>query len=156
MGSVIDYTSCPQCGGEYYNDWNYRTGEEYRFCCRCGKTESWSIKRDSEGEACFDENQKLCYIEESHFGFGVAKFARANGIGTLMCASEPVDQELISDFLKTLETEPDLDKSQCYLTAWDAEKREVIAIYGKVPPLYEEEAESEADQVPLGEPAASD
>lgn len=36
MGSVIDYIECSHCGGEAYDDYYYKTGEEYINCNNCG------------------------------------------------------------------------------------------------------------------------
>jgi hypothetical protein len=36
MGSVIDYTDCPNCGQEAISDFYYKTGEEYINCSHCG------------------------------------------------------------------------------------------------------------------------
>lgn len=50
MGSVIDYIECPNCSGEAYNDFYYKTGEEYVNCQNCGYHYSATYKRDDEGE----------------------------------------------------------------------------------------------------------
>ena len=49
MGSVIDYTECPNCGHEAYNDYYYKTGEEYTICNSCGYHATATYKRDDEG-----------------------------------------------------------------------------------------------------------
>jgi hypothetical protein len=36
MGSIIDYIECPNCKHEAYNDFYYKTGEEYTNCGNCG------------------------------------------------------------------------------------------------------------------------
>ena len=36
MGSVIDYIECPNCKREAYDDFYYKTGEEYISCNNCG------------------------------------------------------------------------------------------------------------------------
>ena len=36
MGSVIDYIECPNCKCEAYDDFYYKTGEEYINCNNCG------------------------------------------------------------------------------------------------------------------------
>jgi hypothetical protein len=50
MGSVIDYIECPHCGGEAYNDFYYKTGEEYINCQNCGYHYSATYKRNDESE----------------------------------------------------------------------------------------------------------
>jgi len=36
MGSVIDYIECPNCKCEAYDDFYYKTGEQYINCNNCG------------------------------------------------------------------------------------------------------------------------
>lgn len=43
MGSVIDYIECPNCGQEAYDDFYYKTGEEYINCQNCGYHKSATI-----------------------------------------------------------------------------------------------------------------
>lgn len=50
MGSVIDYIECPNCEHEAYNDFYYKTGEEYVNCQNCGYRYSATYKRDDNGE----------------------------------------------------------------------------------------------------------
>jgi len=50
MGSVIDYIECPNCKQEAYDDFYYKTGEEYVNCQNCGYHYSATYKRDDEGE----------------------------------------------------------------------------------------------------------
>lgn len=49
MGSVIDYIECPNCEHEAYNDFYYKTGEEYVICNNCGYHYSAQWKRDDNG-----------------------------------------------------------------------------------------------------------
>ena len=50
MGSVIDYIECPHCGHEAYNDFYYKTGEEYVNCNNCGYRYSATYKTDGNGK----------------------------------------------------------------------------------------------------------
>lgn len=147
MGSVIDYTRCPQCGGVYYRDFNYRSLEEFCACSRCGKTESLSIERDSDGNAILDEGGKPHYVEDSHFGFGAARIMKTTGIGTVLHFGEPVDKETNALFHEALHSNQDIDEANCYLTSWDSDKGDVIALFGEVPPLYSEEEDEECDSL---------
>lgn len=47
MGSVIDTIECPNCKNEAWNDYYYRTGEEYTNCQNCGYHHSVTIKEKS-------------------------------------------------------------------------------------------------------------
>jgi len=49
MGSVIDYSECPNCGQECYNEFYYKTGEEYIFCNSCGYNYSAEYKTNEYG-----------------------------------------------------------------------------------------------------------
>jgi Zn ribbon nucleic-acid-binding protein len=49
MGSVIDYIECPHCEHEAYNDFYYKTGEEYVNCQNCGYHYSATYKTDDKG-----------------------------------------------------------------------------------------------------------
>jgi Zn ribbon nucleic-acid-binding protein len=49
MGSVIDYIECPNCKHEAYNDFYYKTGEEYINCQNCGYHYSATYKIDDKG-----------------------------------------------------------------------------------------------------------
>jgi hypothetical protein len=43
MGSVIDYIECPNCKQEAFDDFYYKTGEEYINCNNCGYYRSATI-----------------------------------------------------------------------------------------------------------------
>ena len=49
MGSVIDYIECPRCGQpNCFNDYYYKTGEEFTNCPDCGYYVSIVIKDSSK------------------------------------------------------------------------------------------------------------
>jgi len=50
MGSVIDYIECPNCKQEAYDDFYYKTGEEYINCQHCGYNYSAQWKSDEQGK----------------------------------------------------------------------------------------------------------
>ena len=137
MGSVQNIIECPQCKGLYTTDFNYRTQEEYRICSRCGRTERWFIVRDSEGNAILDKDGKVQMDYKLQSGYGSARIFMKRGVGQMWSFSEPIDNETEQAFLEIL-NDPDVDKEECYLTSWDTQKSEVIAIFGKLPELYAE------------------
>ena len=51
MGSVIDNTACPRCGGDAFSEYYYNSGEEEITCMHCGYQYEGRYKRD--------ENRKL-------------------------------------------------------------------------------------------------
>ena len=62
MGSVIDYIECPNCSYEAYNDYYYKTGEEYTMCNNCGYSYSAQIiNRDKPLDELTDEDKLLKY-----------------------------------------------------------------------------------------------
>lgn len=59
MGSVIDYIDCPNCKSpDCYDDFYYKTGEEYIHCSDCGYTKSLTIK---------NREKKLSELTEDDF-----------------------------------------------------------------------------------------
>ena len=50
MGSVIDHIECPNCEHEAYQDFYYKTGEEYVNCPHCGYHYSAVFKTNGNGE----------------------------------------------------------------------------------------------------------
>ena len=56
MGSVIDYIECPNCKCEAYDDFYYKTGEQYINCNNCGYHYSATIiNRDKNLNELTDE-----------------------------------------------------------------------------------------------------
>lgn len=138
MSSVQDAIKCPQCKGVFVTDFNCRTLEEYRHCSRCGRTEEWVIVRNEAGEPVLDENGNVKREYHENFGYGSACFAGKAGISQILSFSGPVDGEIKKLYLETLEN-PKVDKDKSYLTSWDDDKKEVVAIFGTVPETYEEQ-----------------
>lgn len=80
MGSVIDYIACPNCGTEAYNDFYYKTGEEYTNCNNCGYHYSATI---------INRNKKLTElteldwkIEELKNPYGAYRYKMAGEVST--------------------------------------------------------------------------
>ena len=136
MGSVISYEKCSQCGGVYSIDYCYRTGEEYRFCQRCGKVHNHAIVRDETSNYCYDEDGKLKFEDVSSQGYGCMALA-SKGLKTVYYLEKPVDDETKKEYLEIIEEE-EIDKENCYLTMWDEEKKEVVAVFGTLPKTYDE------------------
>ena len=142
MSSVQDEEKCPQCGGCYTTDFDCRTFEEFKFCHRCGKREEYKLIRNEQGKAILDKDGQPKYIEESRFGFGCLMLAGKKGVSALYSMPEPLTDGMINDIKKTLE-EDDVDADKSYLTKWDDEKHDVVAVFGTVPKLYDESFEDE-------------
>jgi Zn ribbon nucleic-acid-binding protein len=72
MGSVIDYIECPNCGQEAYNDFYYKTGEEYTACNSCGYRHSATIKnRDKRLDELTDDDWEITEIKNPYASFQV-------------------------------------------------------------------------------------
>lgn len=61
MGSVMGHIECPRCKSEEcFEDYYYKSGEEYVSCPDCGYHRSFFIKRDEEGKMIkLDESKEL-------------------------------------------------------------------------------------------------
>jgi ribosomal protein L37E len=84
MGSIIDYIDCPKCGNESYNEFYYKSGEEFIFCNHCGYSrnffiDNWEDKDKKQEDALFEwvPSFKL----EEVVGFGCYKIRPKGGIG---------------------------------------------------------------------------
>jgi Zn ribbon nucleic-acid-binding protein len=60
MGSIIDYIECPNCKEEAYNEFYYKSGEEFVFCNSCGYKRSAEI---INREKSIDDETNWKYIE---------------------------------------------------------------------------------------------
>ena len=137
MSSVQDTVKCPQCGGCYTTDFDCRTFEEFKFCHRCGKKELVILVRDENGNAVYDADNKPQYTEESLFGYGCLCLAGKKGGSTLYSLTNPLTDEELTNIQESFNRDVvDIDKS--YLTKWDADKNDVVSVFGEVPKLYDE------------------
>lgn len=136
MSSVQDTVKCPQCGGCYTTDFDCRTFEEFKFCHRCGKKELVILVRDENGNAVYDAENKPQYTEESHFGYGCLCLAGKKGGSTLYSLTNPLTDEELANIQGSFNRDVvDIDKS--YLTKWDADKNDVVSVFGEAPKLYD-------------------
>ena len=136
MSSVQDTVKCPQCGGCYTTDFDCRTFEEFKFCHRCGKKELVILVRDENGNAVYDADNKPQYTEESLFGYGCLCLAGKKGGSTLFSLTNPLTDEELANIQGSFNRDVvDIDKS--YLTKWDADKNDVVSVFGEVPKLYD-------------------
>lgn len=70
MGSVINDIECPNCGREAYNDFYYKTGEEYTVCNNCGYHYSATIKnRDKRLDELTDDDWEIIEIKNPYASF---------------------------------------------------------------------------------------
>ena len=70
MGSIIDYIECPNCTQEAYDDFYYKTGEEYVNCNSCGYHYSATIiNRDKPLNELTDDDWKITEIKNPYGAF---------------------------------------------------------------------------------------
>ena len=75
MGSVIDYIECPHCGQEAYDDFYYKTGEEYVNCQNCGYHYSATIiNRDKLLTELTDEDWKINELKDPYGAYRIKIF----------------------------------------------------------------------------------
>ena len=105
MGSVIDYTECPNCKQEAYSEFYYKTGEEYVICNNCGYHYSATIvNRNKKLSELTEQDWK---IEEFKNPYGAYRLKGYNSIAT-QCGSFTNKEEydhFISEISKELELE---------------------------------------------------
>ena len=91
MGSVISNIECPNCGQEAYNDFYYKTGEEYINCNNCGYHYSATIKnRDKRLDELTDDDWEIIEIKHPYASFRIKMY---DSIG-YQCGSFTNENEL--------------------------------------------------------------
>lgn len=146
MASVIDYKACPQCGGLFNTEFNYRTFEEWGFCTRCGAAYSHELKRDEQDRAIFDSEGKPIYISKELKGLGGLYTRNKEGFGCFQPFEEPVPKEEILNLISEIESRDDIDSSKSYITRWDEETQQIVAEYGELPESFEEAMKEGKDE----------
>lgn len=72
MGSVISDIECPNCKQKAYNDYYYKTGEEYINCNNCGYHYSATIKnRDKRLDELTDDDWEIIEIKNPYASFRI-------------------------------------------------------------------------------------
>lgn len=72
MGSVIDYIACPNCGCEAYDDFFYKTGEEYINCNNCGyHYSSTIINREKNLNELTDEDWEIKELKNPYGAYRI-------------------------------------------------------------------------------------
>jgi len=102
MGSVINEIECPNCKSSAYNDFYYKTGEEFTHCSDCGYSYEATYKRDEnnilvtkDGTENFNFDNLILEISESLTPFGSYRLKYLNEIGT-MIGSLTTEQQWIA------------------------------------------------------------
>lgn len=137
MSSVQSFEQCPKCGGYMFTDYYYRTGEEYRFCQRCGLSQDWYIERDVNGVVKLDESGRPIGKFTEYGGYGVAYVENKNHVGELYSLTEPLSEHNKENFLRFVKecgTE-----AESYLVTFDPTTNKLVQVFGKMPPDFDSE-----------------
>ena len=142
MGSVVGETKCPKCGGVMFYDFNYRTQEEFRMCCRCGFIQEWKFRRNADGTAATDKDGKWIEDYEETPGYGVVLLMPQSGVGCKYSFRSPLTEEDKAAVLKDLQAE-NMDSSS-YAVLYDPESGKFMSLFGEMPGDYCEHEEDVA------------
>lgn len=129
MASYQSFEKCLQCGGVMIMDFDTRTENLYGCCPRCGRHAN-VFRREDDGK---DHPLEI----DDHFGYGSVFLAFKNGMSSLSSLQEPCSESIQQEFLKAVQ-DPNVDTARSYMTRWDEGSKQVAAVYGTIPPLYEE------------------
>ena len=138
MASSIDYLKCKQCGGIAFNELNCNTLEEWQRCQRCGCGFDYELKRSKKKKVVFDRKKRPKYRLKKWKGFGVIHLTFKNGDAVLYHLNKLLSRKNRKNFFLDIETNPEIDKEKSYLTKWDRRLKKVVAVYGELPPIFEE------------------
>ena len=146
MGSVQSSERCPRCGGYMFTDYYYHTGEEYRFCQRCGISQNWTIDRDENGVAKRDDSGYLVGKYSESGGYGLAYIeGKEHHIGGYYPLTGPLSEQAKEDFLKYVK-ENDAEEDS-YLVTFDPETGKLTQVFGKMPPDFDDEPTDTEDSI---------
>lgn len=114
MGSVIDYIECPNCKQEAFNDFYYKTGEEYINCNHCGYHYSVTYERDDNGQLVTkDGSDDLSFgnikmeVNELKNPYGAYKIKYCDALG-YNCSSLETENEY-QQLLRYVNDNPDVE-----------------------------------------------
>lgn len=105
MGSVIDYIECPNCKTEAYNEFYYKTGEEYVNCNNCGYHYSATIKnRDKKIVDLTEDDWEINELKKPYGSYRV-KMYKSSGYA---CGSLENKKQFIA-FKANYEKTPEIE-----------------------------------------------
>jgi hypothetical protein len=119
MGSVIGNIECPNCKSEEcFEDYYYKTGEEYVNCPDCGYHRSFTIKRDEQGKMIkLDESKELAVDnvirEEKHIEnpFGAYRVESSVGASCGTLETEEDYEKFVSEIVSLTNQENDIKEA---------------------------------------------
>ena len=111
-------------------DVDTQTGHLHGYCSRCGRT--INVVRQ-QGKSGADYTLEV----DDHFGYGSMSMVFEDGRTYLCALNEPytLDARLAFDIAIR---QDGVKTTECHMTRWDEESKQVVSVYGAMPPLYEE------------------
>ena len=139
MGFALYTECCPQCGGILWVQEHTTLRDMYAECLRCGMNyESLCYPQEYyDGmivEGAYEEVDYKDYWKEK--GYGVVCITYEDGYSDFFRIEGTPDVKQITSYLAMLDHEY-VDKDKSYLTLWNEERQNVIAIFGSRPPDFE-------------------
>ena len=152
MGSVIDDKKCEACDGVAFNDFYYRTGEEFSTCKRCGYSSSYCMKHNESGDVVLENNLPV-FVHKVSPGFGVFHIThRSTPVSQSGSFNKPINETTIEEFKKIF-AQHDIDPKNSYLAKWEDGKQTfilgetdnlaVMLSYDEVSAMYEEKSKKD-------------
>ena len=132
MASYQSFKACPQCGGVLLLDMDTHTGIMHAFCGRCGLTAQVSRWRNAA-----EVDEEYSYVVQENPGYGSISLVLKDGIAYKGALRKPFSDKSKRSFEASVRQE-NVDASKSYMTRWNENSRQVIAVYGKIPPTFEE------------------
>jgi hypothetical protein len=126
MASVLGNAKCVQCGYEWGgHDYNWRTGEWWFGCRRCGYGESLDWIADDEGN-------RVGWRHDTLDGHGAMWATSAgSGISTFYGLRSSQDVEEAARRIQESIAKGELDAESSYVTRWDADAKRAEVVAGK-------------------------
>lgn len=111
-------------------DVDTQTGHLHGYCSRCGRTINVVRQQGKSGAAYTLE-------VDDHFGYGSMSLVFEDGSTYLCALKEPytLDARLAFDIAIR---QAGAKTTDCHMTRWDEASKQVVSVYGTMPPLYEE------------------
>ena len=139
MGSVIDYIECPKCGGEAYDEFYYKSGEEFIVCPDCGYNRRFFItnwEQKEENGIDWIPEFKL----EEYGGIGGYRLRQKGAIGHELGSF--TDKQGPAEFVKLVEDNRDKIEHAEYTQLVDGKVVVTVLVEGEIERTYEEEKEN--------------
>ena len=141
MSSVQGEKKCPKCGGAMFYEFNCRTTEEVRNCCRCGFHQNWFLLRNEDGSVREKEEGTWIGEYDEKLGYGSACIRFKDGCGYMYTFTDPLT-EADKDQLTEIFQQQNVDDTS-YAALYDPENNAFTVLFGTLPGAYEEYEDGE-------------